>query len=301
MNLRRIDLNLLVIFDALMLERNVTRAARRISLSQPAFSNALARLRHYLKDDLFIRRPDGMLPTPRALELAPHIRSALAAIETSLDNQAFDPGSATRTFTVQTNDYLVSTLLPPLMRRLAEVAPGIDLRIMPPNLRTFDLLDTSEIDFALGAFGEVPDRFDVAIIDDNHFSCMMNATHPLARGKLDIKRYAAARHLLITPRGDPVGFVDVALGELGLTRRIALTVNHFSVVPAIVAGTDLVVTMPRRIAELYAPLYGLKLRPSPIEAPPLYSHIRLLWHQQLGRHPAYHWFRELVLGLMAKR
>jgi DNA-binding transcriptional LysR family regulator len=142
-NLRRLDLNLLVIFDALMSERSVTRAARRIALSQPAFSNALSRLRQFLDDDLFIRGPEGMLPTPRALELAPHVRMALTTLETSLDRSDFAPATATRTFTLQTNDYLVSTVMPALMRHLAERAPGVDVRIVPPDHRTQQLLDGS--------------------------------------------------------------------------------------------------------------------------------------------------------------
>ena len=289
-----------MIFDALMSERHVTRAAQRIALSQPAFSNALARLRQFFDDELFIRGPDGMLPTPRALELAPHVRLALTTLETSLESSGFDPTTATRAFTVQTSDYLVSTVMPALMRHLAERAPGIDVRIVPPDHRTQQLLDAGDIDFALGAYGELPERFGVAIVDDNEFACMMHAKHPLARGRLDLERYAAAKHLLITPRGDPSGFVDEALAKRGLSRRIALTVNHFSVVPAIIAESDLIVTMPLRIAEGYAKLYGLALRPSPIKTAPLYSHIRLVWQKRLAAHPAYDWFRALVLDVMRK-
>ena len=236
MNLRRIDLNLLVIFDALMRERNVTRAARRVALSQPALSNALSRLRHYLKDELFVRGPDGMVPTPRALELAPQIHNALAALESALDPLDFDPATAVRTFTIDTNDYIVATSIATLMSRLPDLAPGIDVRILPPSGRAFERLDAREIDFAVGTYGDVPERFGVLHIDDNAFACLMRADHPLAQGELDLGRYAAAKHLLITPRGDPVGFVDTALAEHGLTRRIALTVNHFSVVPAVISA-----------------------------------------------------------------
>jgi DNA-binding transcriptional LysR family regulator len=301
MNLRRLDLNLLVIFDALMAERNVTRAAHRIALSQPAFSNALSRLRHHLKDELFIRGPDGMLPTPRALELAPQIHAVLAALEAALDPQHFEPHSAERTFTIDTNDYMVSTAMPVLMARLAELAPGIDVRVLPPAGKAFERLDAREADFALGTYGEIPERFGVAIIDDNDFSCAMREGHALARGRFDLKRYAEARHLLITPRGDPSGFVDEALARHGLTRRIALTVNHFTVVPSIIASTDLITTIPKRIADQYAPLYRLKLRPSPVETPRNYAHIQLLWHKRLGQHAAYNWFRELLFSIVARK
>ncbi len=299
MNLRRLDLNLLVIFDALMAERHVTRAAQRVSLSQPAFSNALARLRHYLKDDLFIRRPPGMVPTPRALELAPQIHAALLALEHALDQPAFDPATMTRVFTLETNDYLVSMVMPQLMQRLAAIAPGVNVRVVPPNARAaFERLDAREVDFVLGGFGAIPERYAVAVIQDNEFSCLMDRKHPLARGKLDLVRYAAAKHLLITPRGDPTGFVDLSLAEHGLMRRVALTVNHFSVVPAIIANSDLIVTLPKRMADQYAPLYQLAQRASPVPTPAAYSHIQLLWHRRSSGQAAMTWFADLLLEIL---
>lgn len=298
MNLRRLDLNLLVIFDALMAERNVTRAARRIGLSQPAFSNALSRLRHYLKDELFIRSVEGMRPTPRALELAAEVHNALTAIESALDPASFEPSTALRSFTIDTNDYMASTSVVPLMRRLADEAPGIDVRLLPPNGRALERLDAGEADFAIGAYGELPERFGVEQLDDNVFVCVMRADHALARGKFDLERYAAAKHLLITPRGDPVGFVDEALAQHGLSRRIALTVNQFSVAPAIVANSDLIVTLPKRIADFYAPLFALAMRPSPFGTPKVFRSIDLIWHKRIGQHPAYVWFRELLKSVI---
>lgn len=292
MNLRRLDLNLLVIFDALMTERNVTRAARRVGLSQPAVSNALSRLRHYLKDELFVRGIDGMHPTPRALELAGEVHSALTAIEVALDPMDFDPATAVRSFTIDANDYIATTAIVPLMHCLATEAPGIDVRMLPPNGRALERIDSGEAHFAIGAFGDPPERFGVEQLDDNMFVVMMRADHPLALGPFEIERYAAARHLLITPRGDPVGFVDAALAELGLSRRIGLTVNQFSVAPAAVANSDMVVTLPKRIADFYAPLFGLVMRPSPFTAPPHYRSLDLVWHKRLGHHPAYVWLRE---------
>lgn len=292
MNLRRLDLNLLVIFDALMTERNVTRAAGRVGLSQPAVSNALSRLRHYLKDELFVRSADGMHPTPRALELAGDVHSALTAIEVALDPMSFDPATAVRSFTIDTNDYTATTAIVPLMQCLAIEAPGVDVRVLPPNGRALERLESGEAHFAIGAYGELPERFGVEELDDNMFVVMMRADHPLAQGPFDIERYADARHLLITPRGDPVGFIDEALAEHGLSRRIALTVNQFSVAPAAVANSDMIVTLPKRIGDFYAPLFGLVMRPSPFGTPPEFRSIDLVWHKRLGHHPAYAWFRE---------
>jgi DNA-binding transcriptional LysR family regulator len=153
MNLRRLDLNLLVIFDALMTERKVTRVAKCVSLSQPAVSNALSRLRHYFKDELFVRGPEGMLPTPRAMELAPQVHAALNSLEQALDPRAFDPASAVRSFTIDTNDYMVSVVMPPLMRRLATIAPAIDVRVLPAAGKAYERLDARDADFALGTYG----------------------------------------------------------------------------------------------------------------------------------------------------
>lgn len=298
MNLRRLDLNLLVIFDALMTERNVTRAAQRVGLSQPAVSNALSRLRHYLKDELFVRSVDGMHPTPRALELAGDVHSALTAIEVALDPMDFDPATAVRTFTIDANDYTATTAIVPLMQCLATEAPGIDVRILPPNGRALERIDSGEAHFVIGAYGDLPERFGVEQLDDNMFVVMMRADHPLAQGPFDIQRFAEARHLLITPRGDPVGFVDVALAELGISRRIGLTVNQFSVAPAAVANSDMVVTLPKRIGDFYAPLFGLVMRPSPFKTPAQYRSLDLVWHKRLGNHPAYVWFRERLKSVI---
>ncbi len=300
MNLRRLDLNLLVIFDALIQERNVTRAAERIGLSQPAVSNALSRLRYYLQDDLFVRGSTGMQPTPRAMEIACEVHQALNAIELALDPASFDPQTSERVFTIDTNDYTVSTCIPPLMQKLAKEAPNVDVRIVAPAGKAYERLDAREIDFAVGVFSSMPDRFGVTVLNDNAFAVLMRADHPLAKGRLTLKRFAACKHLLITPRGDPSGFVDVALAERGLSRRVALTVNQFVVAPRIIAASDLIVTLPKRIAALYAPMLNLVLRPSPIQPPPEFDKIELIWHKRFAQHPGHVWFRELLTEVITE-
>lgn len=298
MNLRKIDLNLLVIFDALMQERNVTKAASRVALSQPAFSNALSRLRLYLEDDLFVRSPTGMLPTPRARELAPHVSGVISTLQSALEPAEFDPFLDSKTFTISANDYLVATTITDLMRRLCTEGPNIDVRVVDRGLvpdRIYRSLDTGEIDLAIGAYGEVPARYGAIYIADTDFVCMMRAGHSLAVGKLSLSRFAKARHLLVTPGGDAIGFVDDALSKLGLHRRIGLTVNHFSVVPALIASTDMITTIPRRIARTYEPFYDIKLRPSPIETPGTYATVALIWHKDFGLNAAHTWFRNLLL------
>ena len=301
MNLRKIDLNLLVIFDALMQERNVTRAASRVALSQPAFSNALSRLRHYLKDDLFIRSPEGMLPTPRARELAPYISGVISTLQSALEPTDFDAMTDTKIFTIAANDYLVATTITDVMGRLMDDGPNIDVRVVDRGVKpsqVYRALDTGEIDFAIGAHGEVPDRYGVVYIADTDFVCMMREGHQLASGKLSLERFAEARHLLVTPGGDAIGFVDEALSQYGLHRRIGLTVNHFSVVPALITSTNMITTIPKRIARTYEPLYDVKLRPSPIETPRRYSTVALIWHKEFGLNPAQTWFRKLLLKVI---
>jgi DNA-binding transcriptional LysR family regulator len=294
MNLRRVDLNLLVIFDALMRERNVTRAADKVGLSQPAFSNALSRLRAFFEDDLFLRGPDGMRPTARAMELADQVHEALAAIDAALDPVRFDPATAHRTFNVETNDYVVTAFFPALMQVLRKEAPGIDIRVSPQAGRAFERLDAQEIDLAISAFGDPPDRFGMEELSRDGYGVVMRKTHPLADENLTLNRYAAATHVLVTPRGDPRGFVDEQLAEKGLTRRVGLTVNQFASALPIVAGTDLIATLPLRIAGIGAKRFGLTMKDAPIVPPRGFQEVQMIWHKRLGAHPANTWLRQIL-------
>lgn len=295
MNLRRVDLNLLVIFDALMRERNVTRAADKIGLSQPAFSNALSRLRAFFDDELFLRGPDGMRPTARALELANQVHDALAAIDAALDPVRFDPKTSHRTFNIETNDYVVSAFFPALMQLLRKEAPGVDIRVTPQTGRSFERLDSQEIDVAISAFGDPPERFGVEELSRDGYGVVMRRNHSLAGEKLTLIRYAAAMHILVTPRGDPRGFVDEQMAEKGLTRRIGLTVNQFASALPVVAGTDLIATLPSRIASLGAKRFGLTIKEAPILPPRGFQEVQMIWHKRLGAHPANVWLRASLL------
>jgi DNA-binding transcriptional LysR family regulator len=299
MNLRRVDLNLLPIFDALMRERNVTRAADKVGLSQPAFSNALARLRGFFEDDLFLRGPDGMRPTARALELADQVHEALAAIDAALDPVRFDPATAHRTFNVETNDYVVSAFFPALMQLLRVEAPGVDVRVTPQTGRSFERLDAQDIDLAISAFGDPPDRFGVEALSRDGYGVVMRKTHPLADDKLTLARYAGAIHVLVTPRGDPRGFIDEQLAERGLTRRIGLTVNQFASALPVVVGSDLIATLPLRIAQIGAKRFGLVLKDAPLLPPRGFQEVQMIWHKRLGAHPANSWFRSAMLRAAA--
>lgn len=295
-NLAGMDLNLLLVFDAVMSTRNATRAGERIGMSQPAVSNALNRLRHTMRDDLFVRGAEGMRPTARALELEMPIRRALASIENALDPIAFDPKTATRTFTIATADYVAMTLLPYIAEYITQEAPGINVHTVPIEGRLYEKLDHQEADYGLMPLADIPDRFGRRQIAEDHFVCMMRKDHPLARYKkeIPIEAYAAARHLLVTPRGDAHGFVDEQLAEMGLSRRIVMTINHFGSAPMLITSSDMIVTVPSRMADKCCQYFDVHIVPSPVSPPASFIGGMLVWHKRLTNHPAHIWFQDLV-------
>lgn len=298
MNLRSLDLNLLVVFDAIFTEKNITRAGVRIGLSQPAVSNALTRLRGHLKDELFLRGTDALRATPRAIEIAGPIHAMLTDLQNVLDPAVFDHRTATRAFTIAAVDYFTVVVAPKLAVHLGRHAPGIDVRIVPTAGRAMELLDQAEIDLATASFSDPPERFGCATLVEDSYSCMLAKGHPLADGKMTLPRYAASRHVLVTPRGDARGFVDDKLAEKGLTRRVAMTVNHFSAAPGIVEGSDLVLTAPTKIIERYLTERTVMLS-APVEAPSVFRRLDMIWHERLARHSAHAWFRETLRQVAA--
>jgi DNA-binding transcriptional LysR family regulator len=298
MNLAGIDLNLLVVFDALMAERHVTRAGERIGLSQPAVSAALNRLRHLLKDELFIRRADGMQPTRRAQELAVPLRQALTQIQTALEPQSFDPAQAQRLFKLATNDFAASILLPSLGAKLSRDAPGLDLRvIMADDTLALSLLDQDAVDLAIGPFEQVGPPFQRQhLLEPAGFLCVMRRGHPLA-GHLTLENFAATPQLLISRTGDPTGFVDAILAEVGLQRRVAFTVPSFLLAPIVLAQTNYIAVLPRRLVELVQPLADLVAYEPPF--PQRQFPLALLWHQRLNPDQGHRWLRTLLAEVAA--
>jgi DNA-binding transcriptional LysR family regulator len=297
MNLRRIDLNLLVVFDAVMLDKSVTRAAERVFLTQSAVSSALGRLREQLGDELFIRGPGKLRPTPRALELEEPVRALLAELQQVLAPARFDPAHEQRSFTIATNDYFTAVVAPPLAGRLAQAAPGIDLRIVPTGGRPLEMLDAREADLVCTSWSRPPERFAIETLLEDDYVCVVRKDHPFAKKPPTLAQFARAKHVLVSPRGDVRGFVDEKLAEKGLTRRIALTVNHFAAAPQIVAETDAVLTVPRLIAQRFAPTRTTALFDCPVPVPPALTRMSMLWHDRLARHPAHAWLRETLLAV----
>jgi DNA-binding transcriptional LysR family regulator len=289
------DLNLLVALDALVAEGNVTRAAERVGLTQPAMSHALARLRKLFDDPLLVRSPQGMLPTARALELVVPIRRALGDIDGALRQQpAFDPREARRTFTLACVDFGSLVIVPPLLARLRAEAPGADLLVR--QLRSDEIerqLAEGEVDLAVGVlYGEDEPWMVGQRLFTERFVCVVRADHPTAKGPLSLAEFVALEHALISPRGRQGGFVDRALAKLGHQRRVALAIPHFLAAPIVVATSDLILTVPERIARAFARMLPLRILEPPLEVEGF--DVTQYWHGRQARDPAHAWFRALV-------
>lgn len=295
MDLHGIDLNLLVAFDALMAERHVTRAAARIGRTQPAMSAALARLRALLKDELFVRGAKGLQPTPRALDLAEPLSKALAQIQQSLSfTQSFTPASSTASFTLGLAEHPAFVLLPRLLATLQRLAPGINLRIRGYSARedAVDLLDAGEVDMAIGVPPAPAGRILLRPLFEEGFVCILRKDHPAARGRLDLRRFLALTHLLVSPENERFGLVDAALAKLGHRRRLGLTLPHMYAAPALVAQSDLIATVMAGVAAASGHAGALKIMPPPLQIAPV--PFMLAWHRRNDAHPAQAWLRDLI-------
>ena len=295
MNWGAFDLNLLIVFDAVMQERNVTRAGSRIGLSQPAMSHALNRLRHMLKDELFVRTPEGMVPTPRAEMLARPLRSALSEMQLALEPVAFDPAASDRRFTLAVNNYAAVVLAPPLVAAVSAAAPAVRLDLLPSGtLDVLDRLDRGALDLMLGNIDSPGERFAAAPLLEDPFVMVMRRGHPASQGKLSAPAFAALPHLEISSSREDTGFVDHWLAKRGLERRVGLRAPYLSAA-TILVQSDLVATLSRRIAQEFVRNHPLQLREPPYESP--YLRTIMLWHRRLERHPAHRWLRDVILSV----
>ncbi len=294
-HLSGIDLNLLPLLDALLEERHVTRAAKRVGLSQPAASRGLARLRELLADPLLVRSQRGLSPTPRAEALRAPVRQALTLLDQSLvEKVVFDPATARRKIRVVSDDYSELVLFPSLVSRLSKRAPGIDVLVPPTGAFEFEPLLRGEIDLALAplrANMPPPPGILEKKLYAERFVCVVRKGHPLAK-RPTLARFADARHALIAPRGTAGGAVDDALARHGKTRRVAFMGPHFLVVPFIVAASDLVVTLGERVARALAPTLQLTIFEPPMKLNGFT--VACYWHERSAADPAVQWFiREL--------
>lgn len=258
-NLARIDLNLLVLFEAVIEERHVARAAARLHVSPSAVSHGLGRLRELLQDPLFLRQPRGVVPTERARELAAPIADILERARQVISRaEGFDPRKTVRRFVIGAPDAVTAILLPGLLKELRREAPGIDLcvRNLVGQFETaLNELDQRTLDVALLPMPDTPARFVArTLFEEEDFVIVRRAGHPMGK-KLTLAKYCAAAHVVVSVSGDPHGMVDRLLAKKGLTRRVALTVSNFMQSLAIVAESDLVGAMPRRFVARHGPRF----------------------------------------------
>ncbi len=299
MSFLTLDLNLLRVFDAVMTEQNLTRAASRLAMTQPAVSNAVKRLRDALGDELLIRTAHGVKPTARAESLWPAVRRALADLEEAVAPRSFELAKARVTFRMAMADATAGLLLPPLVRVIEKDAPGIDIRMVPLTTREpRPMLLRGDIDLAIGFFPgvvaqlqgstETPIRHERLYAGE--YVCVMRREHPLTQKELTLDAYCSANHLLVSFSGRARGLVDDALLSLNRERRILLTVNQFFTAGKVVANSDLLMVLPRHLIEATGMTEALVAKELPFAMPEV--HIDMLWHERDARSPGHQWLRE---------
>jgi DNA-binding transcriptional LysR family regulator len=284
------DLNLLVVFDAVEQDRNLTRAGSRLGMSQPAVSHALARLRHLLKDELFVRTPSGMHPTPRAERMVGPIRAALQELQVTLEADEFEASDASNTFTIAVNNYAARAVIPKVAHRVAQLAPSVVLEVRPIGMmHVLDQLDSGGVQLALSTLTDGGDRFKCVGLLEDEYVVILSDDHPVAnQPELSIERFATLPHIGITSSGDDTNFIDDALADRGLTRFIPAKVPLHSLVPVLINSGALAVVPKRAAADLLS-VCRLVMRPLPFPSPRV--QLSMIWHRRLDNHPAHRWLR----------
>lgn len=291
-DLRRIDLNLLVILDALLGEQHVTRAAERLHLSQPAVSHALARLRDLLGDPLLVRAGSGLVPTARALELAAPLAETLAQVQSLLAPNTFDPASARRTFRLAMSDYGAAIILPGLIRTLRKEAPGIDLQISHASREGMvEGLLNGDIDLAAGVLPELPGELRSSPLFEERYVCLLDRQSLPEDGQLDLPTYLSRPHVLLEMRGSGTPEIERTLTALRERRRVAISLPHWSVAPRLISGTDLILTVASRALNEVDD-ESLIVVPPPFEIAP-FTFVSA-WHKRRGGDQALNWLNRRI-------
>lgn len=297
----RLDLNLLAALDVLLRERNVTRAAARLGLTQSAMSHKLKRLREELGDPLFVTGPGGLVPTARAESLEEPLRHALRDLAAAVRaTEPFDPRAAERDLRVACVDAIEITLLPNILRRLASEAPGLRVSIRRRGPRSIDELASGDLDLVVAPGGVPGVGYDELpgiqrrLVSTDDFVCVVREDHPSVGRRLTLKKFLALDHLLVTPGGTRVGVVDQVLARDGRTRRVAVTVPSFVSAPLLVSQTDLVLTCPTSVGLAAAKIVPLRVFPPPLPLPAIPTF--LFWHVRVQHDPAHRWVREFVVS-----
>ncbi|WP_250655383.1 LysR family transcriptional regulator [Alkalimarinus coralli] len=295
--MRNQELNLLVIFDAIMTERSITRAAKNLSLTQPAVSNALSRMRVAWKDELFVKDGRNIQPTLYAQNLWSQIKHPLEQLEEAIDSNSFDPATAKRTFRIATVDVIVQTVWPPLRKLIEQEAPGINIHAVPYTIFNAErMLHDAEVDMVVGASLTSGSVIRSQYLYTPCYICVMRPKHPLAKANLTLEEFADAEHLLISLSGDATGFSDNVLAQHGLSRRVAMTVNHFSAVPALLKETNLISIVPSTAVEKAIFSGELTVVEPPIQLSP--NPVACYWHKRQERDQGLIWLRQHVNSMI---
>lgn len=300
MELSDIDLNQLVLFQQLMVERSVSKVAERLGLTQPAVSNTLAKLRRQFGDDLFVRTPAGMMPTPFAEQLAEPLGYALGMIHGGLNQHSrFDPASVKRSFTVGMTDIGEIVFLPTLVERLRQQAPGVSLSTVRTTATTLrDDMEAGRVDLAIGLLPQLKAGFFQRRLFRQRYVCLFRKGHSLDRQGMSVADFQLAEHLIIVSAGTGHGKVDELIRRAGVDRSVCLTIPHYVSVGHLLRRSDMVATVTERLAESLVQPFDLAFRPHPVDLPEIA--INLFWHAKVHRSPAHQWLRGLVFDLFGE-
>ena len=304
MNMSKVDLNLLVYLDVLLRECNVTRAAEELSISQPAMSNSLRRLRDLFGDPILVRTSEGMTPTDRAIELQPLVRTVLAAAEQAiLPKTDFDPAASRRIFRIMASDYTEATLVPALLSRLRKKAPKIRLDIMTPSDVSFHDVERGKVDLVINRFDTLPQSFHQVRLWDDSFSCVVSAQNAIIKN-WNLESYLKAKHVWVSKTGMGVGvgmstddvqrlgWVDDALHKIDVKRDIALFTRHYQAALRLAEQDDLVVTLPSMAARQLENNPNVKILEPPFNIPRM--RLKMVWSPLLQHDPGHRWIRQLI-------
>jgi DNA-binding transcriptional LysR family regulator len=295
-----VDLKLLTVFDEVYKTRSVSRAGENLGLPQSSVSIALARLRRHFGDPLFVRTSDGMQPTPHATALVAQVRQAVELLRNVTRQQAvFDPAKAARTFRVCMTDITHLALLPALMNRLNEAAPSIQVEITHISNRTPRMLESGDADLAVGYMPALEAGFYQQKLFDQNFACVVQREHPRVHARLTQHAFEREKHALVAAAGTGHELVERELERLGIQRKVVLRLPNFLGIGALVAGTDLMVTVPRRVADTLLRIANVKLFAPPFELPSFA--IKQHWHERYQEDPANRWLRSVISDLFLEK